>query len=202
MNKPTFLLATNNNHKKEELQKILTGINLITPDELNIDFDCEETGSTFTENSLQKAQTLYKLSGKPVIADDSGLCVNGLDGAPGIYTARYGSPENGPDLESSERNDFLLKNMKNLKGTEERKAYFVCCMSAIIDDYTVYTVQESIEGSIAEETYGAGGFGYDPVFFLPGHGKTVAELTESEKNKISHRARAAQKIGLLLAGHK
>jgi XTP/dITP diphosphohydrolase len=200
MNKPEFLLATNNQHKKIELQQILTGISLRTPDELGIDFDCDETGSTFLENSVLKARTLFELTGKPVIADDSGLCVAGLKGAPGIYSARYGSPEGGPDLESSERNSFLLKNMMHLRGAENREAVFVCCMSAFIDSYRVYTVQETIKGYITEEPYGAGGFGYDPVFYLPEYGKTVAELSDSEKNKISHRGRAAAILGRLLEG--
>jgi XTP/dITP diphosphohydrolase len=199
MNKQTFVLATNNKHKKQELQKIMTGINIITPDEIGIDFDCDETGTTFLENSMLKAQTLYELAGRPVIADDSGLCVEGLDGAPGIFSARYGSPAGGPDLESSERNIFLLNKMASLKGPEERKATFVCCMSAIIDKYRIYTVQETIAGFIAEKPYGAGGFGYDPVLYLPEQLKTVAELTDNEKNKISHRARAALRLGLLLA---
>ncbi len=196
--KKIFLLATNNEHKRFELQNILTGITLKTPAEEGIDFDCDETGSTFLENSMLKARTLYELTGKPVIADDSGLCVKGLDGEPGIYSARYGSPEGGPDLESPERNAFLLKNMEGLIGAEQRAATFVCCMSAIINDYRIYTVQETMEGYIAEKPYGAGGFGYDPVFFLPEYNKTVAELPEGEKNKISHRGRAARQLEKLL----
>jgi len=200
MNKQTLLLATNNQHKKYELQQILSSINLITPEEIGIDFNCDETGSTFLENSMLKAETLYRIAGKPVIADDSGLCVKGLDGAPGIYSARYGSPENGPDIESQERNTYLLENMAKLSGAAERSATFVCCMSAIINDYRVYTVQETMEGYIADVPYGAGGFGYDPVFYLPKYSKTVAELSDTEKNRISHRGRAAAKLGLLLEG--
>ncbi len=200
MNKPEFVLATNNQHKKIELQQILKEVNLLTPADLGIDFDCEENGKSFLENSLLKARTLYGQTGKAVIADDSGLCVTGLDGAPGIFSARYGSNGSGPDLESSERNSFLLSNMKHLKSPEERAAMFVCCMSVIVDDYRVYTVQETMKGYIAEEPFGAGGFGYDPVFFLPEYGKTVAELSDEEKNLISHRGRAAARMGLLLKG--
>ena len=200
MSKAIFLLATNNKHKKLELQQILSSVELKTPEDIGVDFDCDETGTTFLENSMLKAQTLFDLTGKPVIADDSGLCVEGLDGGPGIYSARYGSPSGGPDLESPERNRFLLDNMKHLSGPEERKAFFVCCMTAIIDEYRVYTVQETMKGFIADEPYGKGGFGYDPVFFLPQYGKTVAELPDDEKNKISHRGRAAVKLAGLLEG--
>ena len=151
-------------------------------------------GATFLENSLLKARSLFELTGKPVISDDSGLCVKGLDDAPGIYSARYGSPEGGPDLESHERNSFLLSNMKHLKGAAAREAVFVCCMTAILDDYRVYTIQETMEGHITDEPAGCGGFGYDPVFFLEQYGKTVAELGDGEKNKISHRGRAAERL--------
>ncbi len=140
------------------------------------------------------------MTGRPVIADDSGLCIEALGGAPGIYSARYGSPEGGPDLESGERNSFLLENLKDFSGRAERKATFVCCMTAILSDYRIYSVQETMEGFITDEPYGKGGFGYDPVFFLPKKGMTVAELPENEKNKISHRGRAAEKLGRLLEG--
>ena len=193
-----FLLATNNNHKKEELQQIMTGIVIKTPSDIGLNFDCDETGSTFLENSMLKARTLFEISGKPVIADDSGLCVAGLDGAPGIYSARYGSKDGEPDLSSEERNRLLLHNMADLKTDDQRAAFFVCCMTAIIDEYRVYTVQETMNGYIARESYGRGGFGYDPVFYLPERGMTVAELPENEKNMISHRGRAAAKLGLLL----
>ena len=199
MSKPTFLLATNNQHKKHELQHIMKNIDLVTPAELGIDFDCDETGSTFLENSMLKARTLFDLTGKPVIADDSGLCVDGLDGAPGIYSSRYGSAEGGSELESPKRNAYLLSNMNHLKGAEQRTAAFVCCMSAIIDEYRMYTVQERMSGYIADEPFGAGGFGYDPVFFLPQYGKTVAELDDGEKNRISHRGQAAARLDLLLS---
>ncbi len=198
MNKPTFLLATGNQHKKFELQQILDGVLLKTPEEIGVDFDCEETGSTFLENSILKARTLFELTGQPVIADDSGLCVDGLGGAPGIFSARYGSPADGPDLDSPERNRYLLQNMNHLDGPEARKATFVCCMTAILDEYRVYTVQETMDGYITDKPYGQGGFGYDPVFFLAEHNKTVAELSDREKNTISHRGRAAAALGMLL----
>ncbi|MBI9106623.1 MAG: RdgB/HAM1 family non-canonical purine NTP pyrophosphatase [Spirochaetales bacterium] len=195
-----ILLATNNKHKKYELQQIMGGISLKTPDEIGLDFDCDETGTTFQANSLLKAETLYKLTGKPVIADDSGLCVESLGGAPGIFSARYGSSAGEPELESGERNRLLLENMKGFRGAAERKAVFVCCMTAILDDYRIYSVQETMEGYIADEPFGAGGFGYDPVFYLPEKKMTVAELPDTEKNRISHRGRAAARLGSLLEG--
>lgn len=200
MNKPIILLATNNKHKKMELQLIMKNIIIQTPDEIGVDFDCDETGTTFLENSLLKAKTLYKITQRPVIADDSGLCVKGLNGAPGIYSARYGMREDGIELESSERNNFLLENMKHLNGSAEREAVFVCCMSAIIDDYRCFTSQETMRGYISETPAGCGGFGYDPIFFLPEYGKAVAELDENEKNKISHRGKAAKRLSALLEG--
>jgi len=183
-----------------ELQQIMKGIDLKTPDELGISFECDETGTSFQENSLLKAETLYKLTGTPVIADDSGLCIEALDGAPGIYSARYGSEDTGKELESPERNRFLLDNLKTFSGAEKRRAVFVCCMTAIIDDYRIYSIQETMKGIITEEPYGKGGFGYDPVFYLPEKKMTVAELPEAEKNRISHRGRAAIKLGRLLEG--
>lgn len=200
MNKPEFLLATNNRHKKIELQEIINDIKIVTPDELGIEFDCDETGKSFLENSLLKAKTLYAITQKPVIADDSGLCVEGLGGEPGIFSSRYGMGSDGIELESEERNQYLLSNMKNLKAQKDRSAAFVCCMSVIIDNYRIYTVQETMQGFIADKPAGCGGFGYDPVFFLPEYSKTVAELDENEKNKISHRGRAAQRLALLLKG--
>ena len=175
-------------------------VELSTPADEGIIFNCDETGSTFLENSLLKARTLYELTGRPVIADDSGLCVNALDGAPGIFSARYGSAGKGEDLEISERNAFLLDNMVQYTDPADRTAFFVCCMSAIIDDYRVYTVQERVEGRITTSPFGEGGFGYDPIFFLPGHNMTVAELPDEEKNKVSHRGRAAARLAILLKG--
>jgi XTP/dITP diphosphohydrolase len=196
----TFLIATNNTHKKHELQQIMKEIEFTAPDESGISFDCEETGSTFLENSLLKAQTLHDLTGKPVLADDSGLCVEGLGGAPGIFSARYGSTEKGKELESLERNRYLLSSMEHLRENKDRRAFFVCCMTAILGEYRTYIVQETIEGYITHSPSGAGGFGYDPVFFIPEKKRTMAELSEKEKNLISHRGRAASRLAEMLKG--
>lgn len=201
MKKPKMILATNNQHKKNELEQILENVVIQTPDELGIDFFCEETGSSFLENSLLKAKTLFKLTGNPVLADDSGLCVDFLNGEPGIYSSRYGM-KNGIELNSSERNAFLLKNMEAARGAKERSAAFVCCMSLILDDYRIFTVQETMKGYISEKPAGGGGFGYDPIFFLPEYNKTVAEISDKQKNSISHRGRAALRIASLIGAIK
>ncbi len=182
-------------HKKKELEKIFSGHKLVLPGELGIDFDCDETGSTFLENALLKAETLYRLVNKPVLADDSGLCVDAMDGAPGIYSARYGSEETGVKLSDEERNALLLSRLEE---EENRAASFVCCMALMISPGRVFTVQESFPGSIARQPFGGGGFGYDPVFIEPESGKTVAELPEEEKNRISHRGRAGRRMNAVL----
>lgn len=189
-----IVLATGNMHKKKELEQILSGHKILIPSDLGVDFDCDETGLTFMENALLKAETLYELVKRPVLADDSGLCVQALDGAPGIYSARYGS-EGGVNLSDADRNNLLLKN---IDGVEDRTAFFVCAMVLITAPYKVYSVQESFEGSIAEAPYGGGGFGYDPVFIDALSGKTAAELTDKEKNLVSHRGKAGKVMNTLM----
>ena len=189
------VLATGNAHKAKELEEILAPHRVLTPADLGLDFDCEETGVTYLENALLKARTLADLTDKPVIADDSGLSLPALGGAPGIYSARYGSEEAGRMLEAPERNDFLLKN---LQGIEDRSAFFVCSMVLILSEYRVYSVQETLDGEITGDQSGTGGFGYDPVFYLPERKMTVADLSEEEKNRISHRGKAGAKIKLIL----
>ncbi|MBN2627392.1 MAG: RdgB/HAM1 family non-canonical purine NTP pyrophosphatase [Spirochaetales bacterium] len=189
------VLATGNAHKAKELEKILAPHRVLTPADLGLDFDCEETGATYLDNALLKARTLAELTDKPVIADDSGLSLPALGGAPGIYSARYGSEEAGRMLEAPERNDFLLKN---LQGIEDRSAFFVCSMVLILSEYRVYAVQETLDGEITSDQSGTGGFGYDPVFYLPEREMTVADLSEEEKNLISHRGKAGAKIKLIL----
>ena len=158
------ILASKNRHKLTELSEILSqhGFEIALESEYGLDIDVEETGTTFEENSFLKAEAVMKASGLPVLADDSGLMVDALDGAPGVYSARYG--HKGSD---AERTAFLLENMKNVP-EEKRTAKFVCVITCLWPD------------------------GYDPVFYLPEKGKTYAELTSEEKNAISHRARALQ----------
>ena len=191
-----ILLASGNPHKKEELSKILMNHTLILPKDLGIKMDVEETGITYLENSLIKAKALFKLSnGFPVLADDSGISVKALNGAPGVFSARYGEKELGKKLTDMEKYQLLLKNMES---KNNRDAAFICCMTLILDENRVFTIQESFKGEIAKEAYGAGGFGYDPIFYLPELNKTAAELSDKEKNRISHRGKAGIALNTLL----
>jgi len=188
-------LATNNPHKKEEISKIFSSHTILMPRDAGIDFDFEETGTTYLENALGKAITLFRSLGEPVVADDSGLSVPALGGAPGIYSSRYGSEKPGEKLEQSERNKYLLAKMQ---GIQDRRAFFVCCMVLVLEDYRIFTAQETVHGTIIHEPKGSGGFGYDPLFYIEDFGKTVAELSEGEKNRISHRGRAGAVINAIL----
>ncbi len=190
-----IIFATGNAHKAQEIQEIMKEHKILIPADLGIPFEYEETGSTFFENSFGKAMHLYKLTGKPVIADDSGLCVSALGGAPGIYSARYGSSPGKPDLDSPSRNKLLLEK---LEGEENREAFFVCSMVFVLDEHRFYGVQETIAGKIITESRGEKGFGYDPVFYLPERGKTIAQLPAEIKNRISHRGLAGEKMALLI----
>lgn len=193
-----LILATGNPHKKEELNRILAPHRILIPSDISVEFDAEETGTTYLENALIKARVLAEAAGgRPVIADDSGISVSSLGGAPGVYSARYGSEEGGKDLEASERNELLLQNMIHMTG-EQRNAFFVCCMVLIIDEYRFFTAQETFGGIISEQPSGIGGFGYDPIFMLPDIGCTVAELDDLEKDRISHRGRAGKRIKAIL----
>jgi len=191
-----IVLATGNKHKKQELSQIISSHHLILPEDLGISFSHDETADTFIGNSMGKAQTLFAACGKPVLADDSGLIVPALNGGePGIYSARYGSDESGKNLSDTERNLYLLDRMRLIS---DRSAFFVCCMTLILDEYRVFTVQETFHGEIISRMEGTGGFGYDPIFFLPELGKTAAQLSESEKNSISHRGKAGIRMAALL----
>jgi len=192
-----LLLASNNDHKRVELQGIVHAHRIRTPAELGIPFDFEETAETFVENALGKALALRDLllersppeATMPIIADDSGLCVDALGGRPGVRSARYGSPDGGrTELAAADRNDLLLGELRD---SPNRSAHFVCCMVGLFDRHRFVVAQETFDGVIAAGPAGAGGFGYDPIFFLPEYGRTVAELPDTEKNRISHRGRAA-----------
>jgi XTP/dITP diphosphohydrolase len=193
-----LILATGNSHKRDEFQAILPDYRILTPHDLGTSFNCEETGESFCENSLIKAAFLHThAGGRPVIADDSGLCVRALEGAPGVRSARYGEEE-GKSLSSKEKYELLLKN---LKGITDREAAFVCSLVLYINEYRYFIFQESCRGLIAEGPMGSGGFGYDPVFLIPETGKTMAELSEEEKNRISHRGRAGAALRNFLHSH-
>lgn len=162
--------------------------------------EVDENAPTFLGNALIKAEALYKISGnKPILADDSGLCIKAFDGKPGVKTARYGSDVMGRLLESKERNEFLLKNMEDI---EDRDASFVCTLVAYLSPNRIYTVTEEVQGKITKRQAGCGGFGYDPVFYINEAGTTMAELSKEDKGKYSHRGRAAKMMNQLLKNIK
>jgi XTP/dITP diphosphohydrolase len=194
--------ATNNAHKKEELEAVLN-MRLTLPSSAGLAFDPDETGLTFHENALLKARELRKLLNRnnAVIADDSGLCVDGLDGRPGILSARYGSSEEN-NLTSPQRNSLLLEE---LGSSTKRSARFICAMVLLLSDDRFYLVQETVEGEIvksSELARGAGGFGYDPIFLIPELGRTMAELSAEEKNRMSHRGKAGKVIAEIIKCQK
>jgi XTP/dITP diphosphohydrolase len=192
-----IIVATGNSHKLIELAELFPGHVLKTPADVGFPgFDVEEDGETFIANALKKAESLRSLVGRAVLADDSGLVVRALGGAPGVQSARYGSPDGKAKLEAEERNALLLRNVR---GAADRSCAFVCCLVLALADDRFFVVQESLEGQLLEEPRGRGGFGYDPVVFVPELGKSVAELGAAEKNAISHRGRAARRMAAILA---
>jgi len=186
-----ILLATNNDHKRAEFIRLFPEIRVVMPRELDIDFSFEEDGETFLANALGKAEALYALAHRPVLADDSGLCVAALGGEPGIHSARYGAGADGKPLSASQRNALLLEK---LNGATERSAYFVCCCAVVLDGARFLVAQETVHGLIADAPRGEKGFGYDPLFLFPERGLTMAELADGEKDAVSHRGRAARRI--------
>ncbi len=178
------IAATKNKNKLREFGEILKGFQIISQEEAGIDIDVEETGTTFEENSLLKAQAIYEKSGIPAIADDSGLCVDALGGEPGVYSARYG----GEGLDDEGRVELLLKNMKDIPD-EKRTARFVCAITMVSDD-GIITARGECEGRINYAPVGENGFGYDPVFYMEEYDKTTAQMTPDEKNAVSHRGKA------------
>jgi XTP/dITP diphosphohydrolase len=186
-----LFLASNNKHKKVELERIFKGHDILLPVEAGIRYSHRETGLTYLENAMGKAMTLFGQAGGPVLADDSGLSVPALDGKPGTCSARYG----GKDLTDRDRYRYLLKNMRSV---EDRRAFFVCCIVLLLDENRFFVAQETFAGSIAMQPSGKGGFGYDPVFYIPQMGCTVAELEDGSKDRISHRGLAARRLLRLL----
>ncbi len=188
------LLATGNTHKKEEFKRIFKSHEILIPADIGIDFDVDEIGATFLENSLIKARALLQtVRDVPILADDSGLSIPAFGGAPGIYSARYGNASAGSPLTSTERNECLLQDISHLKG-EERYAFFVCCLTLMLDEHRFFTSQEILSGFITHSPCGTGGFGYDPIFYLPGRDCSVAELSEEDKDVLSHRGQAARRL--------
>ena len=182
-----LVLASKNKKKLAELNDILSqlGIQVCSEAETGVDVEVEETGTTFEENSLLKAKAVMEASGLPAVADDSGLCVDCLGGAPGVYSARYG----GEGLDDTGRYKLLLENMR---GQMPRTAKFVSVITCCFPNGDVISARGECPGTIAFAPMGEGGFGYDPVFFVPQLKKTFAQLTAEEKNAISHRGKALE----------
>lgn len=191
-----LILASNNRHKAAEFNRILKNHHVLLPQDLGINFDHEETGTTFMENSFAKAESLYKILKRPIISDDSGLCIPALNGEPGLFSSRYGMDKFGRKPSSGEQIEYLLQKLEN---KTKREAFFVCAMTIIIDDYHFSIVQDTMDGVINSKPTGIGGFGYDPIFFIPEFNKTAAELDDKEKDRISHRGKAGRKILSLLS---
>lgn len=179
------VLASHNQKKMVEMKAILSqmGVEVLSQAEVGVDLEPEETGTTFEENARIKAQAVMQATGLPAIADDSGLMVDALGGDPGVYSARYG----GPGLDDTGRWQLLLKNMA---GESNRACKFVSVICCAFPDGTEVMARGECPGILAQGPSGDGGFGYDPIFYLPQLGKTMAQLTPAEKNQISHRARA------------
>ena len=184
-----FVLASHNKGKLTEMQAVLAelGIEVVMPAELGINVDVEETGETFAENAALKAKAIMAASGLPAIADDSGLCVDALNGAPGVYSARYGG------LDDDVARYRLL--LENLRGAGTRAAYFHTAVVCCFPNGDVLEADGDCHGTIAYAPQGENGFGYDPVFFVPELRKTFAQLTPEEKNAISHRGVALRAFG-------
>ncbi len=180
-----IVLASHNQGKMREMRSILAsyGVELVLQSELGVNIEVEETGSTFRENALLKAHAVAKATGMPAIADDSGLMVDALNGAPGVYTARYG----GEGLTDEERYRLLLSA---LVGQTNRAAHFYSCIACVFPTGETLTAQGVCDGTIAFAPIGDDGFGYDPIFFVPSLRKTFAQMTDEEKNAVSHRAKA------------
>jgi XTP/dITP diphosphohydrolase len=186
-----LIFATGNENKMKEIRMILAdcGYEILSMKEAGIDVDIVEDGKTFEENAIIKATAISKLAGCLVLADDSGLEVDAMDKAPGIYSARW----EGEDTPYSIKNQKIIDNLKDVPD-EKRTARFVCAIAAAFPDGHVVTRRGTIEGRIAYEPAGENGFGYDPIFYVPEFGKTTAELSPEEKNKVSHRGKALEMI--------
>ena len=184
------VLASKNKHKLIEISKITEkfDIELVMESDLGVDIDVEETGTTFEENSFLKANAVMQATGLPALADDSGIAVDALNGEPGVYSARYGFDES---LDDWGRLQLLLKNTENVPDGQ-RQAQFVCVITLVMPDGQTIQARGEVRGELLRAPAGEGGFGYDPIFYYPPYGKSLAEVTPEEKNQVSHRAKALQ----------
>ncbi|MCI5688812.1 MAG: XTP/dITP diphosphatase [Emergencia sp.] len=196
----TIIAASRNQHKITEIEAITKkfGMNIISRDEAGIPkFEIEEDGETFEENSFKKANEIMKVCGKITIADDSGLMVEYLGGAPGVYSARFAG-EDGNDVKNNEKLLMLLEGVPY----KERRAKFVSVITMVYPDGECLTARGECEGHIIDAPTGENGFGYDPLFVPEGYQRTFAQLSAEEKNQISHRAKALVQLEKLLAERK
>lgn len=186
-----IILATNNKSKVKEISEMMLGsdITFVSLADAGINVEVEETGTTFEENALLKAREICKLSGKPTISDDSGLEIDALDGAPGIYSSRFMGEDTSYDI----KNNALIEKLENV-ADPDRTARFRCCMALVLPDGREFVTEGAMEGIIAREPKGINGFGYDPILFIPEYNRTSAELSSEEKNNISHRGEALRKM--------
>lgn len=186
-----FIIASNNPDKIREIREMLTGIraSVLTPAEMGIRFDVEETGTTFEENALLKAHSLHRFTGGYVMADDSGLSINALNGAPGILSARFAG-ENASYKNKIEKIWKLLDECEN----KDRSASFICAIAVVLPDGSDFTVRGECNGIIQDKIEGENGFGYDPVFYMPEYKMTTASMSREMKNEISHRGKALRKM--------
>ena len=182
-----LLIATNNKGKVKELQDLLkdVGLELVTPADMNLNLDVEEDGTTYAENASKKAIAFAHASGLISLADDSGLEVDALDGAPGLYSARY-HPK--PGANDADRRAYMVENLRGK--LRPWMAHFHATIAIAVPDQDVHIVEGNCYGEIISEERGTGGFGYDPIFLFPELNKTMAELEMAEKNRLSHRAKA------------
>ena len=181
----SIILASNNKDKVKEVKEILKGYDIISMKEAGIDVDIEENGTTFEENALIKARAIMKLTGQITMADDSGLEIDYLNKAPGVYSARFMGHDTSYDI----KNKALMQKLEGVKGSD-RSGRFVCAIAVCFPDGREIVKRGTMEGLIAEEIKGDNGFGYDPIVYLPEYGRTSGELAPEEKNKISHRGKA------------
>jgi XTP/dITP diphosphohydrolase len=194
--KHRIIFATGNAGKMREIRLILgdLGYEILSMKEAGANPEIEENGTSFADNSEIKARAVWNCTGDIVLADDSGLVVDALGGEPGIYSARY----LGEDTPYEVKNRNIIKRLEGVKG-KERSARFMCNIAAVLPDGTVLHTEAAMEGLIAEEPAGDGGFGYDPILYLPEFGRTSAELTIEQKNQISHRGKALEAMKAKLA---
>ena len=192
-----IIFATSNEGKMKEIRLIMadSGYEVVSLKEAGISADIEENGTTFEENAVIKASAIAKLTGELAMADDSGLEVDYMDKAPGIYSARF----LGEDTDYDIKNNYILDKLKDVP-VEQRSARFVCAIALADAEGKAITKRATIEGYIGYEIRGENGFGYDPIFFLPEYGKTSAEISPEEKNAISHRGKALRLMAQKLKG--